>query len=182
MLNGRTMRLRISSRYLFSINKMHLCKLSIAYTTTMGHSYHNTDTHCLPSAWYKVICHLSKMQHVIQWEIAHSSRLRWHTLFRSRPLSCRRAQQRSKQLTTDSWGPHTYTCHTYFLCFWIYLWNSYVTSIEIVLEVHYLSYEIVEVACLYLYCKETLAEQSFSFVRSRRIPGSRSMFTIWYGE
>ncbi len=60
-MNGTTMGLRISSRYL--INKMHLCSLSITYacpyhnpTATMGHSIHNVDiskplthtTPCLP--------------------------------------------------------------------------------------------------------------------------------------
>ncbi|XP_078131504.1 kinesin-like protein KIF26A [Sander vitreus] len=63
-MNGKTMGLRISSRYLCvfknAINKMHLCSLSITYAcpyhnpaATMGHSIHNVDiskpvTHTTP--------------------------------------------------------------------------------------------------------------------------------------
>ncbi len=57
-MNGTTMGLRISSRYLCAF-KMHLCSLYITYacpyhnpTATMGHSIHNVNISCLPSALY----------------------------------------------------------------------------------------------------------------------------------
>ncbi len=92
-----------------SINKIHLCSLSITYaspyhnpTATMGHSIHNVTsanrsptrghTRCLPSALYSENqdssvkrTPLQSARHHRMWAFAHSSRLRRWTAVRLRP-------------------------------------------------------------------------------------------------
>lgn len=104
-MKGTTTGLSILSWYLCiqnSINKMHLCLLSIKYaypnykpTTTMGYLIHNIDiskrlihiSPCLPSALCRFMCEWTppkSARHHWMWALTHSSQLQ-QTTVSSRP-------------------------------------------------------------------------------------------------